>query len=415
MNGRLMTWLLACLCAAQAGPAAAQGETPESAVAVGPGRKVQAYKLETVEIRGTTRMSTEQLADELGLTPGTPLDDDLVMTTRTRLLGLGLFKSAILVMRKGSKPGFAKLIVEVEDDGSVLGDWAMGGELDVTVRERDAGPTASSANTPMDYRVSLVGRNLFSELHRGSAWLDFDSEGNVRAGQIAYGLPRFTREAAQFDAEIAAVDPHYRYLDAMGFGGRAQGLWARSQAGFGEVQYGAGMYVNKKPHFAVPGFPAAVAGPKVAYYKETRLHTFYPGEGHLIGASLLLSPVETENSIIELEMAKTFDFSKRAFLTFDAKALTVGTDGVSFRAESRLDVPFGGIDPDEDQAEAFLRLRGGHDSIGKVSLLGSAAMLGVRYHSSGFIAELALKITRSPEDLAPKTIGTSPPPEVDQP
>src|SRR5689334_22020894 len=61
---------------------------PESGIKVGPDRKVSVYKLDTVELKGTTRMTAEALASELGLVSGTPLDDDLVMTTRSKLLGL---------------------------------------------------------------------------------------------------------------------------------------------------------------------------------------------------------------------------------------------------------------------------------------------------------------------------------------
>jgi hypothetical protein len=368
----------------------------------------QIYKLETVELQGSSRMTSDQLATELGLVPGTPLDDELVMNTRSKLLGLGLFKSAILLMRRGTQPGLAKLVVEVEDDPGVLSDWALGGELGVTVAETTAPSSVDASAAPMDYRLGLVGRNLFTDLHRGSLYLDIDSEGEVRQGQLAYGLPRFAKEGAQFDAEIAVVDPYYRYLDAMGFGARGQGLWSRTVVDVGELQYGAAMYINKKPKFAVPGFPSSVAGPKVAYYKETRLRGFFPGAGHLIAASLLLAPTDTENSVLELNLAKTWDLAKLLFLTVDGRMLSVATEGYSVRAEGRLDVPFGSVTPGEDQAAGFVRLRGGHDSVGKTSLVGSMAMIGVRYHSSGFIAEFGVKITRSPEELAPKTIGNAP-------
>lgn len=401
--------LIALLLAAfAAGPALAAGEAAKPApsptgINVGADKKVKAYLLETVELTGTDRMTTQQLVDELALTPGTPLDDELVMTTRSRLLGLGLFKSAILIMRKGTKPGYAKLIVEVEDDPGVLTSWALGGELGVTITETNA-QSVDTDSAPMDYRMGLVGRNVFGDLHRASVYIDFDNQGEVRQGQIAYGLPRFAREDAQFDAELAAVDSYYRYLDAQGFGMRGQGLWSHSLAGVGEVQYGAAMYVNKGPHFAVPGFPSSVAGPKFAYYKETRLRGFFPGGGYQVGASLLLAPTQTENSVMELNLAKTYDVASLFYLTLDTRALAVGAEGYSFRAEGRLDVPFGAADPGEDQAEGFLRLRGGHDSVGNVNLVGSAAIIGVRYHSSGFIAELALKVTRAPEELAPKKL-----------
>ena len=114
------------------------GITSSAPLEVGSDRKVVPYKLESVELTGTTRMTAAQLTRELGLLPGTPLDDDLVMTARTRLLGLGIFKSAILLMKKGSQKGLAVLIIDVEDDDSVLTDWALGTTLGVTQSDRYA-------------------------------------------------------------------------------------------------------------------------------------------------------------------------------------------------------------------------------------------------------------------------------------
>jgi len=370
---------------------------------VGPDQRVRVYKLESVEVQGTNRISAEDLIDELGLHKGTDLNDTLVMNSRARILGLGLFRSAILIMRKGSAPGLARLIIDLEDDEGVLTDWALGGELSVTTSE-SLNPAVDSNRSPMDYRFGLVGRNLFRALHRGSFYLDIDGDANVRAGQLAYGFPRFTQEDVQFDAEVAASNPRYRYLDTMGFAGRGQGLWSMTLPGQGELLYGVAMYVNKKPDFVVNGFPDAVAGPKVAFAKETRLRSFFTGEGHQIGAAFLLSPLNTEESVLELSMARTMKFFDFAYFTIDAKALAVAANGYSFRGETRFELPFAAKNPDDDQAEFFLRLRGGQDTVGKDTLVGSSAIVGVRYHSSGFIAELGLKITKSPEDLAPTTI-----------
>jgi len=405
MVGRRASALLAALVLYGAG--AAQTAFAEAPPAARTGHRVQAYKLESVQVIGSTRMTSAQLVQALGLVQGTPLDDQFVMSARSRLLGLGLFKSVILVMHKGSRPGYARLVVEAEDDTGVLGDWALGGELGITADEDDTAQTASGSNSaPLNYRMGLVGRNLFGAMHRGSFMVDFDGTGSLRAGQLAYGMPRFAREDTQFDAELAVVDPYYRYLDTLGFGGRGQGLWSTTLAsGLGEFQYGAAMYVNRLPRFGIRGFPETVAGPKVAYYSETRLRGFFPGAGHLIGASLVLSPVHTEQSLLELDLARTFSLADWVYLTFDSRALTVGTDGYSLRAESRIDVPLGHAAQGEDQAELFLRLRGGHDSLDQTSLVGSAAILGLRYHSSGFISELAVKVTRSPQELAPSSLG----------
>ena len=387
------------------GPDASTSMPPtKTMLLAGTPHRVQVYKLESVEISGSTRLTSEQLMQEMGLVRGTSLDDNLVMNTRTRLLGLGLFKSAILMMRRGSKPGMAKLIVEVEDDDNVLSDWAVGGELAVTLDDSSV-PTSDPNTAPMDYRLSLVGRNLFTDLHRGAMTLDLDSTGSLKAGQIAYGLPRFTQEDSQFDAQLAVVSPYYRYLDALGFGGRGEGLWSYTLPGLGEIQYGAAMYVNRSPDYAVRGFPDSVAGPKVAFYRETRLHGFFPGAGDLAGASILASVTDPVHSVLEFNLAHTWDVASVLFTTLEGRALAVGSRGYSYRLEARTDLALGRSTPGEDQAALFMRLRGGQDGYGDTHLVGSEAIIGLRYHSSGFIAELAVRFTHSPTGLAPKTLG----------
>ena len=200
------------------------------------------------------------------------------MTTRDHLLSFGLFKSAILVMRKGSKPGWARLIVEVEDDEGVLSDWAIGGDLAVQFTE--AGASAVSPDSaPMDYKLGIVSRNLFSSLHRGSIVIDIDSKGQYREGQIAYGLPRFALEDVQFDAEIASIDIQHRYLNALGFGGRGQGLWSRSLEGPGEIQYGAAMYVNKEPPLPYQASLNRWQAPNLPTTKKPASVVFFLGKG----------------------------------------------------------------------------------------------------------------------------------------
>lgn len=396
--------------------------SPASALTVGRDGRVTAYKLESLDVRGTTRLTSTQLSEELGLSRGIALDDELVMNTRSRLLGLGLFRSVILVMRKGSQPGMARLIVEAEDDDHVLTDWALGGELSATFSETAA--SAVESNTaPLDYRLGLVARNLAHRLHRGALLVDVDDNGKTRMAQIAYGLPRFALEDIQFDAELAAISVRHRYLDALGFAGRGQGLWSRNIVSYGELQYGAAMYINRqRSEFAAPGFPAAVLGPKVGLLRETRLRGFFPGEGSLLGASLLLSPTHTEQSVLELAAAYTWSLAKWAYLTIDSHTLSAGITDHALRAETRLDLPLGRSSPNQDQAEIFIRLRGGIDratysaeerrregrppSSTHAKLEGSTAIFGVRYHSSGFIAELAFKITRSPEELRPKPLNS---------
>jgi hypothetical protein len=332
------------------------------------------------------------------------LNDDLVMTSRTKLLGLGLFKSVILVMRKGTKPGWAKLIIEVEDDSSVLGDWAMGGSLGVSVSDSKASPAVPGTNVPMNFRLGLIGRNLLGDLHRGSGFVDFDDKGLVREALFTYGLPKFAREAVQFDTQIAVVDPRYRFMDSKGFGAKGQGLWTQNLSDTlnGDLIYGVAMYLNQKERFTVPGFPKSVAGPKVGYYRETRLHGFFPQEGAMFSSSIVVNPIEFHTSVIELNIAQTMELASNLLLTVDTSLTTIGVQGYAGRGDLRFDLPFVSSDPNADQAAGYLSFQGGQDRTKQTNLVGTAAVLGLRYHSSGFIADIGLKITHSPEELAPK-------------
>jgi hypothetical protein len=366
-------------------------------------RRIAALKLETVEVQGSSRISAERLRSDFGLTPGIELNDTIVMDTRSRLLGIGLFNSVILIMKRGSAPGLARLIVELEDDTSVLTDWAIGGELGITIGET-AASSVNADGPPRGYRMGLVARNLLGAQHRAALQGDIDAGGILREGRAAWGLPRFAMEEVQFDAEIHGVDVTRRWLNASGFAVRSQALWSQSNESLGEIQYGMAAYVNRKKRFGVPGFPEAVGGPKIAWWRETRLRTFVPSSGWMTGGALLLDPIKSKNSVIELRLARTAELTRWCWVTLDLGALAAGIDASSVRAETRFDLPLTSSDA-EEQASVFMRLRGGLDRTtgenGEVAreMTAAAGILGLRWHSSGFIAELGLQITRSPEDV----------------
>ena len=300
-------------------------------------------------------------------------------------------------MRKGSKPGYAKLFVEVEDDESVIGDYGLGGELSVTHGE----PVAVSVDPnrpPLGYKIQLISRNLFRDLHRLSIMWDVDSEGVIREGQVAYGFPRFSREDIQFDAQVSAVDVATRYLDTLGYGARGEAIWSMTTQDYGKFQYGVAMFLNQDPRFKVPGFPGKSAGPKIGYVKETRLLGFLPSEGYLFGTSAVVSPLRLDESLVEFVCARTVAVPL-ALMTMEGRALVTGLGAVAGRLESRIDVPLSGSNRDEESSEIFLKLRVGQDQSKTSDLVGSAAIFGVRYYSNGLIAELALKITKTPQEF----------------
>jgi hypothetical protein len=381
--------------------AGSDNEASKPRVAAKPER---VYRLESVELIGTTRITVERLVAQLGLEAGVALDDSFVLSTRARLLSLGLFRSAILVMRKGSEKGRVHLVFEVEDDNGVLGPWAMGGSLAVTQPQTLAASTVQEA-PPLGYKMDLVGRNFFSALHRGAVSLDIDGKGVARQGSVAYGIPRFAAEQVQFDADISFVDVNQRYLNTLGFGGRGQGIMTRTIS-LGDLQYGAAMYVNTAQRFRMPGYPALVAGPKIGISRETRLISFVPGSGFGFGASLLVAPVQLDHSVFEVKLARTFaiGFSR---LTIGTDAINVGLAGYGVRSEARVDLPFSLFGSASDSLTLFSRFRGGLDIIENTRLSGSAAIFGLRYHSSGFIAEFAIQVTKIKDPLAPLVLSPS--------
>lgn len=371
------------------------------------------YVLESVELVGTERISVEQLASTFGLDPGTPLTDEFVMRTRSKLLGVGLFDSAIIRMKKGSKPGHARVIVELEDDVGILTPWALGGEVGITHSESQARSAPAPDSAPLGYRTKLVGRNLFTSLHAGSLLIDLDGNGVLREAAVNYALPPFAAESVQFEAQLQATDVSRRYLNALGFGGKGQAIWSRSNETWREIQYGIAVYANRSPLFAVPGFPTLVAGPKAGIRYETRLQSFIPQPGYLLEGAAVLSPLKMRNSVSEVGAAYTLDLFSVSALTFDIRALGVGTRGFSTRAESRLDFPIIASRRGDEQASLYARLRGGLDKFRedatdsdpeiRTNLVGSVAIFGMRYFSSGFIADLSLQITRSPLEFTTPT------------
>jgi hypothetical protein len=321
-----------------------------------------------------------------------------MMDARRRLLGLGLFKSAFIYLRKGSKPGFVKVTVEVEDDPTVLGASGWGGHL---------GATASHGNlkhsdpntTPMDYRIGLVSRNFYGSGHRGSLVWDMDHRGVMRSTQFAYGLPRFAPESTQFDTGLTVTDPYFRFHETLGYGIRTDGIWSMSRQDGIEVQYGAAAYLNKDPRFAVPGFPKLTAGPKIGLRKETRLNSFFAVEGHLLESAILLALGKTHHSAIEAHGAYTWNLLNVAYLTTDLKALHSGRHGTATRGEVAIDLPLTDSKTYADQSGLFIKLRAGEDRTSSGTTRGGSGLIGIKYHSAGFIAELGIKITRAPESV----------------
>ena len=355
------------------------------------------YRLESIVVKGSRRLSAQTLSKTLGLQYGQALDDQLVMDTRARLLGLGVFESVLLYLKKGSQKGWARLVIEVEDDPNVLTEWAWGATLAVTQSERQATKGSPEAS-PIGYSLELISRNFLRSLHRMALLVDADSQGTMRHGIFSYGLPKYAAEDTRFDAKLELIDTERRFHDTLGFGRRVQGLWTKHRHHRSHLRYGVAMYANQDDRYSMPGYPQTVGGPKISYFEETRLLAFIPGAGYKFETGVILAPLEPKSSVVEVEGAKTWP-GKLFATTASFRSLTVLTGSYGLRSELRLDLPFGMAFGVREQAQLYGMARGGFDTTDLGRFQGSAALFGIRYHSSGFIAEFAIQITSSPQQL----------------
>jgi outer membrane protein assembly factor BamA len=80
------------------------------------------YTIERIEVRGNHKTRTELILREVVLAPGDTVtaDDARVERARLRLLALGYFVDVRLSMIKGERRGFAVLVIEVEERGTII-------------------------------------------------------------------------------------------------------------------------------------------------------------------------------------------------------------------------------------------------------------------------------------------------------
>jgi hypothetical protein len=156
---------------------------------------------------------------------------------------------------------------------------------------------------------------------------------------------------------------------------------------------------------AMPYFPSFVAGPTVGYSYESRVQGFLPGNGSKLVSQFIYAPLNAHLSVLEVGTAKTWIFDESVWITPSLDFQATGTRGVNGRAEIRLDVPLNEAWSSRDQAAVYFRMRAGGDRYGDQSLGGSAALIGLRYFSSGFIADLGFHVTRSPREFTLEDVG----------
>lgn len=374
--GLVMTLVLLCPCA----KAVAQNSAPN-----GPSAQ---YELETIEIRGTTRITDSQLREQLRIKDHTIMTDEWMIDARTKLLGLGIFKDVFFSLKKGTKPGLAKLILKAEDDEHVLSDWAVGGEFGLSLTEPY--PAFGDDSVFRGYKFGLIARNILRESHRGAIIGDIDSRGNLVYGQLAYGLPRFVSEAIQFDSAVTVVEPRERYFETEGYGLKIQSMWTRQRKGI-DVTYGAAWYSNTHTRYRLDGWPEVVAGPKIGLQKETRFLGFFPAPGYRAALSLMPSLVHRNEAIVESELAGTIMPWNLAALTLTGKTITTGNKAITTRAEAKIEIPITSSNQGL-RSQFYIAVRNGLDRYQDQKIAGTESVAGFRYHSTGFIGDVSFRI-----------------------
>ncbi len=342
------------------------------------------YELESIKILGTTRISESQVREQLRIKEHLIMSDEWMVDARAKILGLGLFQDVMFSLKKGSKPGLAQLVIRAEDDETVMSDWAMGGEFGLTMTEPT--PEFGSDSAFRGYKFGLVARNVASASHRAAVAADIDSRGNLVYGNVAYGLPRFVSESIQFDSAVTVVEPKERYYETEGFGLKIQSLWTRQRRGF-ELLYGAAWYSNTHTRYRLEDWPAAVVGPKLGVVRETRFLGFFPKTGYRAAVSLMPSLVRRAEPVLETELVGTFLPIGTTAFTVKAKAINIGRNAVSTRAEAKLEIPLT-MENRGLRSLFYIGIRNGQDHYKDLKISGTEAVAGFRYHSTGFIGDL---------------------------
>ncbi len=354
--------------------------------------------LEKVDVTGSQRLPTAFLERELRLLPGVEVTEEELTADRNRLLGTGLFQSVQFFLSKGQNPGQARLNIELVDDPGVFGTWAWGGSLGLTQDQSSSDQLGGEFN-PLSARAQIISRNLFNSLHRASAAVDYDGQGIMRGFHVAYGFPRFSQESVQFDARMEAADAQARYLDILGFGARGQAYWTFDQDNGTRIQYGLAIYMNNRgQRFSLPGFPRTLIGPKIGLYRENRLLSFRPSEGYSYGASVILNSQGLKKMGYELEGAVTENIFGPSMLTAQVQALSVGFESLSYRGSLRWEQPLPILEAASDPG-IYLQFTHGTDQYKDFRFEGREARLGIRFHSAGLIADIALAFRTLPESM----------------
>lgn len=356
------------------------------------------YALGQILIEGSRRISAEQVSQICRLSPGTPLDDNRIMNARTRLLGLGLFRDVLLRLKRSELPETADLVVQLEDDPNVLGSQALGATLGVQGHRLLSDQDGALAY-PVLYHFGLLSRNLARSQVRGDLQLKASSGAKLHSTEAALGLAPQLIDDLQLDWRFEWHDMRRDYLDGLGFTDRHIFTLSLNLDESSTLSAGFAHYHNRSG-LALPGSVGQVIGPYVMIQSRTALRAFLRRPGHMVRMAFVPSLEQLDQSVFEVNLSHTLPPIGGVWTTAGADIMGIGDLEYALRAYLRLGLPVAMSHRTREQTELFLRILAGSDVIEADRYWSSSATLGLRYHSPGFIGELAFSVQRASDELA---------------
>jgi len=298
-------------------------------------------RIESIKVNGSTRITDKQVVEEFDLYRNIDLSQQFARSIITRMLGMGLFEKANLIMKKGSEKGKANLNINLKDDPSVVGDWAIGTNLQLRFTETHAS-AFNFDGSPLNIKGGLIARNAFGALHRLGTEVQINSEGDITEFSAGWGLPKFAASQTQFDFGFHLKRPSHMYLDLYGFAIEAYGIWSFVIADKYNFRYGVAGLANRRPLFALPYYPSTIVGPYVEIGTTTSFASFLGDNGYNIVLRLIPSVGNIRDTYVRLDLDQTFTVFDKLQVKYGGKGYLVGDKGYGARFEVRLGHPFGG-------------------------------------------------------------------------
>ena len=359
--------------------------------------KPKNLNIESIHVEGSSRIDAKKLVSEFGLYRDMELSQVFAKSIMTRLLGMGLFEKANLLLEKGSQKGKAKLNFKLQDDPSVVGSWAIGTNLQLRFTETQAA-AFDFEGSPLNIKAGIIARNAFNSLHRLGVDVEVNSNGELTEISAAWGLPKFSKSQTQFDVGFQLKRASNMYLDVYGFAIDAYGIWSLGVADGFHFRYGIAGLANRAPLFALPYYPNTILGPYVEIGTTTTFGSFLGDNGYNLVLRLIPSVGRISDSYVRLDLNQTFSLFTNLKIKYGGIGYLVGDKGYGARLEVRMGHPFGGKFGKfiTDTSEVFIRGRYGRDWLPEEDIIGYDGTIGVRLFSRGFIGELGFKILQIP-------------------